>query len=339
MVVARWTRSILVAALAVGAPALAFGWGASGHRMVSQIAAEHLPPEAPDFLRTPAAARQIGELGRELDRSKGSGIAHDTARDPGHWINVRDDGTVAGAVKLDELPDRREAYDRLLHAKEATPYQWGYLPYSIIEGWQQLAKDFAYWRADVAGEQYGATPEQRAWFAEDRALREALILRDLGVWSHYIGDASQPLHVTVHHNGWAPGPNPEGYTRSNRLHGMFEGALVRQHVPAAMVAQRMRPYAACGCTIQERTVRLIVASHAQVERLYQLEKAGAFEQDPVTGAAFAAERLAFGASELRDMIVDAWRASVDLSVGFPPVPLSGIVTGRINPYVAMRAAD
>ncbi|HEX7926373.1 MAG TPA: S1/P1 Nuclease [bacterium] len=321
-------------------PALAFAWGASGHRIISQLAAEKLPEEVPAFLRTPLAARQIGELGRELDRSKGAGATHDTAWDPAHWVNVEDDGTIAGVVKLSELPDRRSEYDRLLYAKKTSPYVWGFLPYAIIEGWQQLTKDFAYWRADTWGEQNGATPEQRAWFAEDRALRELLILRDLGVWSHYVGDASQPLHTSVHYNGWGPGPNLNGYTQSNRTHANFEGAFVRANVTAAMVAERMRPYAECQCTIHERAAKLIAASNAQVERLYQLEKAGAFDKDKdaTVGSAFVAERLAFGASELRDLVVDAWRASLEQTVGFPPVPVSSVL-GGVNPYGAMRAAD
>jgi hypothetical protein len=45
-------------------------------------------------------------------------------------------------------------------------------------------------------------PEERAWFEADRRLREKLTLRDIGICSHYVGDATQPLHATVHFNGW-----------------------------------------------------------------------------------------------------------------------------------------
>jgi hypothetical protein len=43
----------------------------------------------------------------------------------------------------------REQYDTLLRAKGITQYKAGYLPYSIVDGWQQIRKDFAYWRAAV----------------------------------------------------------------------------------------------------------------------------------------------------------------------------------------------
>jgi hypothetical protein len=100
-----------------------------------------------------------------------------------------------GIVPLDKLPVTREAYDTWLRAGGSTQYRAGYLPYSMVDGWQQLVKDFAYWRAAVKGAETAATPEERAWFEADRQLREKLTLRDIGIWSHYVGDASQPLHV------------------------------------------------------------------------------------------------------------------------------------------------
>ncbi len=40
---------------------------------------------------------------------------------------------------------------------------------------------------------------------------EAAIIFYAGWLGHYVGDGSQPLHVTVNYNGWT-GPNPHGYT-------------------------------------------------------------------------------------------------------------------------------
>jgi len=39
------------------------------------------------------------------------------------------------------------------------------------------------------------------------------------------------------------------------------------------------------------------------------------------------ERLAAGASEMRDQIVDAWRQSTQITVGFPLVRVSDIEAG------------
>src|ERR1700677_2580591 len=54
-------------------------------------------------------------------------------------------------------------------AREPDSWKAGYLPYSIIDGWQQLAKDFGYWRVDAAAAAKVADPAHRAWCAADRA--------------------------------------------------------------------------------------------------------------------------------------------------------------------------
>lgn len=173
----------------VAGPAPGWAWGATGHEWISGIAIEKLPESIPAFVRTQAAIADIAVMGRELDRSKGAGRTHDAERDPGHWVSLADDGSVVGILPLADLPDTREQYDTLLRAKGSTQYKAGYLPYAIVDGWQQLRKDFAYWRATKKGAETALTAEERAWFDADRKLREKLILRDIGVWSHYVGDA------------------------------------------------------------------------------------------------------------------------------------------------------
>src|SRR5215469_18220156 len=96
-------------------PGSALAWGAHAHRIINKIAVENLPEEIPAFLHTPEAAWQIAELGCEADRSKGAGQPHDHDLDPGHYVNVWDDGTVGG-VPLSPLPPTREDYDTALRA-------------------------------------------------------------------------------------------------------------------------------------------------------------------------------------------------------------------------------
>jgi hypothetical protein len=148
-----------------------WAWGATGHEWISGIAIEKLPDSVPAFVRTPEAGAEIAVMGRELDRSKGAGETHDKERDAGHYVDLADDGAVMGVLPLDKLPVTREAYDTQLRAGGQTQYTAGYLPYSIVDGWQQIRKDFAYWRADVKGAETATTPEERAWFETDRRLR------------------------------------------------------------------------------------------------------------------------------------------------------------------------
>jgi hypothetical protein len=277
-------------------------------------------------------------FGRELDRSKGSGVTHDKKRDPGHYVNLDDDGTVAG-LALAALPETREAYDTALRVKGQTQYRARYLPYSIVDGWQQLVKDFAYWRAAGVGAEKAASKDDRAWFAADRRRREQLLIRDLGIWSHYVGDASQPLHVSEHFDGWGQCPNPRGFSSAKTIHAHFEGAFVRQSLDRAAVKAAVAPYRPCECSIEDRARTLILESQANVEPLYELDQRHGFSKHNPEGVAFATARLAAGASVARDMIVDTWRASAEMGVGYPMVSVHDLESGRVTPTRALFGAD
>ena len=147
--------------------------------------------------------------------------------------------------------------------------------------------------------------EDRAWLMHDHSLRGVLILRDLGYWGHFVGDGSQPLHVSIHYNGWGDGPNPHGYT-TDKIHAPFEGAFVREHVTLATVRAAMKPYAPCG-PIAACTSRYLAATNAYVEPLYRLWATGAFQTAAPPAVTFTTERVAAAADKLRDLVTDAWR--------------------------------
>ena len=316
----------------------ALAWGASGHRMIGREAMLALPPELPSFLKVASAVDAVGELSREPDRWRDSGRPHDADRDPAHFLNLGDDGLVFGGATLAALPETRAAYDTAERAAGADSWKAGYLPYAIIDGWQQLAKDFAYWRVDAAAATKVADPAHRAWFDTDRVLREALVLRDLGVLAHYVGDGSQPLHVTVHFSGWGPGPNPEGFTQE-RIHARFEGDYVRLRVGLPAVRAAMAPYVACHCAIAAWTSAYLATTSGQVVPFYRLQKSGGFIGDDPRGRDFAARRLAAGATALRDLVVDAWQASARARVGWPAVGVADVEAGRFDPYVSLYGID
>src|SRR5262245_2355532 len=211
-----------------------------------------------------------------------------------------------GVLPLAELPETREGYDAKLRAKGFTQYKAGYLPYSIIDGWQQIRKDFAYWRALKKGLETATTAEDRAWFESDIKRREQLIVHNIGIWSHYVADASQPLHVSVHYNGWGDIANPKGYT-TKPIHAYFEGEFVKRNLARSAVASEVPPYQPCAaCSIKQSTRALLLESMAEVEPFYALEKQGALKRGDPRGVAFAIARLATGATALRNMIVEAW---------------------------------
>lgn len=281
----------------------------------------------------------IAVMGRELDCSKGAGKTHDAERDPGHYIDLSDDGKAMGIVPLDRLPVTREEYDTQLRVGGSTQYKAGYLPYSIFDGWQQIRKDFAYYRALTKAIETAATPEERTWFEADRRLREKITLHDIGIWRHYVGDASQPLHVSIHFNGWGNVPNPDGYADSKKIHAYFEGEFVKGNLSRRAVEAGVGAYQSCSCSIEDQVRALLMASLAQVEPLYALEKEAGFKRGDPRGIAFTDARLAAGATALRNMIVDDWIDSAQTPVGYPMVNVRDIESGKVRVTRELMGAD
>lgn len=323
-------------ALALAAAPVAFAWGSTGHEFVTGAAIAGLSKDVPAFLKTPTTLWQITILGREPDRWKTAGKTHDYERDPAHYINVADDGTIAaGAWTLDNLPLGRDNYEAAARAKGVKPPEPGYLPYAMIDGWQQVAKDFAYYRASTVGAKTAKTAADRKFFADELKLREQLIIRDIGVWSHYVGDASQPLHTTEHHDGWDKYKDPMTYppqglgAEIRGVHSFYDGPFVKQNVTLADVKAAMTPYKDCGCTIEKRVPEMIKATLAQMPALYEFMASGALRDAKPAAKKFTIERLAYGASQTRDMIEDAWKASATMVVGYPNIPVADIMSGKV----------
>lgn len=332
-------RAVAAAGFIAIASQNALAWGSTGHRITGVLAIRNLPASLPEFIRSDDVAWQVGELAREPDRSRGSGDPHDRDLDPGHFVDVSDDQKILEGPSLNALPATREDFDAALRTVKADEYKAGYLPYAIIDGWQQLVKDFAYWRVDEAGEKFAKTDEARTWYRHDRMLREALTIRDLGYWAHFVGDASQPLHVSVHYDGWGNFPNPEGFTTEKGVHGKFEGAFVRANVREADVQALVRPYTPGTGPIQARVSAYLLATQAQVVPFYMLEKVHAFDGSDARGKAFAADRLAAAVDELRDLIADAWVASGDATVGHPAVSVKDVEAGEADALDALKGLD
>ena len=340
------TRPFLRAALGLacllataGQASNALAWGATGHRLIGRLAVDALPPSLPAFLHSKEAIETVGEYAREPDRWKGTGEPHDSERNAAHFTDVDDNGKILGGPALDALPPTRAKFEEALQKVGSSSYVAGYLPYSIVDGWQQLGKDVAYWRVLTAAIPTEKDPVRRAWLKRDLVRREALTLRDLGVWAHYVGDGSQPMHVSVHFNGWGAYPNPNGYTME-KVHAPFEGAFVRANISAGDVALAMIPSSPCTDTIEVCTGRYLAGTEASVVPFYELEKAGAFRGvETAKGKAYAAQRLAAAASELRDLVITAWAASEKGTVGYPPLTVSQVVKDKLDPYDALYGED
>lgn len=341
----RSAKRLMISAAAlmlVAVPAAQVGaWGASGHRVIGVVGMQSLPDTLPGFLRTPGAASDVGEYSREPDRWKGAGQPHDRERDTAHFVDMDDQGRVMDhrGMTMDELPRLKSEYDAALTKAGLDVDDAGYLPYAIMDAWQNLERDFSYWRVLNAAEARETDLAKREWYRADRLRREQLILRDIGVLSHYLGDASQPHHTTIHFNGWAGETNPEGFTTSRRTHGTFEGAYAARALDPARVRSSMAPVNVEGFDVRNRTAAFLNSTLGTVIPFYRMEKQGAFSDADPRGAEFLNARLTAGAEQLRDYVIAAWNVSGQASVGWPAVKVAEVEAGTRDPWVAMVGED
>ena len=288
-------------------PTTALGWGDKGHTDINRVAAQHIPKSMPGFMRTHASVAWIAYLGPEPDRWRGSTeYALNNAQAPDHFIDLeRIDG-------LGDLPLGRYEFYKLLYAKRAMtavnpddylPERVGLQPYITMEIFDRLKAAFRTYRQMQADHQPTAPVEKDIVFFA-------------GWLGHYVADGSQPLHTTIQYDGWV-GDNPQGFTTQHGIHREFETDFVSRNINAsgfqAMVHTPEKiddPFAGYQ--------KYLWASHALVERVYELDKAKGFDGSGSPEAIkFTEERLAAGCQELLDLWYTAWLESAE---PIPPRP-------------------
>jgi hypothetical protein len=269
--------------------------------MINRLAAESLPADIPKFLRSQAAIDEVAYLGPEPDRWRSPAEPElVAAQAPDHFIDLE------YADMIGPLPRRRYDYIAELTAAEIThpdiarqlqPDHVGFQPYITNEIWERLKSAMRDYR------------ELEAQHADTKPVEAAVIF--YAAWmGHYVGDGSQPLHVTRDYDGWVEKENPNGYTTEHGIHWKFESIFIdNAPVTAADVRPLMTPLHPVS---DEWTAYMDYLRHSNslVERVYQLDKEHSFDgKGTAEGKQFAAERLAAGASMLRDLIVSAWNES------------------------------
>jgi len=269
-------------------PLPAGAWGNEGHRLINRLAASSLPADVPAFLRSESAINEIEYLGPEPDRWRSRAEPElSAAQAPEHFIDLEP------ADALGPLPRNRLDFEAKVFAAGQRPEKIGLQPWETVEVWERLKAALREYRNLSAAKQ-------------DTRGVEAAVLFYAGWLGHYVGDGSQPLHTTDKYNGWV-GPNPNGYTTAHQIHWQFEGPFVAANEHEAEVRARMTAPQAIDGDIFSSYVAYLRHSATYVERVYQLDKAGGFAgAGSAESRDFTADRLAAGASMLRDMIYTAW---------------------------------
>jgi hypothetical protein len=313
----RGLISMALIALLLSHTQSAFAWGNEGHTWVNRIAAQKMPPDMPRFMRR--AVSEIAYLGPEPDRWRNpSEFALKNAQEPDHFIDLE------RVDWLNPLPQGRyEFYRRLYEKRTATPdHADDYLPERV--GLQPYIVMEIYGRLKAALREYRHLKETH----QPTAAVERAAVFYAGWLGHYVADGSQPLHTTIHYNGWV-GPNPSGYTTQHGIHALFETTYVAANIKPANFAdlvnepQRLDdPFA--------RYVAYLRQSNGLVEKVYALEKAGGFNGKGSPEALdFTTHRLAAGSQMLLDLWYTAWMESAGEAIpNGPPSPHPRTMTWR-----------
>src|SRR6266404_3258232 len=297
----------------------ALAWDYEGHRVVNQLALASLPADFPGFVRTPATAERIAFLAGEPDRWRNTpDLSLQHGNEPEHYMDLEELSLYG--MKPESLPVFR--YDFVSHlalVRKAHPESFpapegsnkthtrqlvGLLPWAITENYGKLKSGFSYLKTFESG---GGTPEEILNAQEN-------ILYIMGVMGHYVGDAAQPLHTTIHHHGWV-GENPQRFSTNRSFHSWIDGGYFRKihganfkemeakMRPARLVTLRDHP--AKPEEVFQAAMAFIVDQWKMLEPIYQLEKEGKLSGEG-EGRAFLENQLVKGGQMLGDIWYSAW---------------------------------
>lgn len=297
--------------------ATASAWSARGHRLITYLAIDGLPADAPSYLREPFTRDLIAEQANEPDKWRSTispTLSHENG--PDHYLDVED--LEQFGLTLDSVPPLRQEYFRVMavskhiHPELVTqPYdatddadktrEWpGFLAHAMSEHYQKLRSSFNTLRILE-------TLNEPARAAQLELARRNVIV-EMGMLAHFVGDAAQPLHTTRHHHGWV-GPNPNNFTTERGIHAYIDGAIIDLH---DFTYDSLKGQVNFNRTLNAADPWPDILGHIrksfdQVQPLYTLRRDGTLEKE--AGKAFIGERLADGAGMLGALYRAAWEAS------------------------------
>jgi hypothetical protein len=270
-------------------PVSLFAWGEKGHLMINRVAIDAASSKLPEFMNADREHLIFNAFEPDRWRTEGRSPMN-IAQEVDHYFNSE------GRDSFSTLPEDRYSFIKQLNERRVD-LRVGYLPYAIIENYGRLVNAFRYWRN-------AKTPT-------DRESSRANAVYVAGVLGHYVGDGSQPMHVTVHFNGWLAGvPNPKNFTRDNGIHSRYETAYVN----AAIDINRVRPKVRIPGrlpNVWESIKQYLSDSFSEVEPMYEMEKAGEFnpEKPRAKGTEFIAAELSRAGTMLAALWYTAWLES------------------------------
>ena len=321
---------LILVAFSTAAAWNARAWDYEGHRAVNQLALVALPADFPAFVKTPEAEERIAFLAGEPDRWRNLTAPMDVPQQhvngPDHYLDLeqladygmtpdsvpwlRYDFVAKLALARAAHPEKFEPIDPAKD-KDHTRELVGFLPWAITENFLKLKSEFSYLKTF---EHHGGT-------TDEIANAQANINYTMGVMGHYVGDSSQPLHVTKHHHGWV-GPNPDNFSTNFTFHAWIDGGYFRKigGIQLDALTGKIKPATSIGDPAQPESfframMDHIVAQNKMVALLYQLEKDHKLTphdgQVDAEGRDFLYRQLVTGGQLLGNIWFTAWQDSTD----------------------------
>lgn len=321
-------QAFLFSALLTASASVGYGWGFDGHQMVTKVAFASLPADFPAFARSAEAMDRVVYLANVPDRWRN--VDPHLRQSGGAWSDHFLDVEYLAKVGLDpkKVPSLRYNFiliygaGRVAYAEKFAAIdpkknidhteEWpGFAPWAMAEQFAKLRSAFGYLKAF---QEVGGTPAEIAQAQAD-------VIYQMGILSHYVGDCSQPLHTTEHHNGWA-GENPNGYTVWTGFHSWIDSGLIgKAGVKTEALLPRVAKVRPLALAPQAdgrdpffvAAMDYLLEQHQQVEPLYKLEKAGKLGNGDKAlapeGVAFVEGQLLKGGAMLARAWLAAWQSA------------------------------
>jgi hypothetical protein len=272
-------------AIAAACSSPAWAWHEEGHQSASRWAVAALGKDSmPEFFLAGAGAIAHESVDPDLFMRPIAPPELADAESPEHHFDVE-------LLEGNAPPPPRYEYLAFCAARKIDPRKAGLLPFAVTEWTQRLTVALA---------------EHRKW--PDNPLIQQKCLLYAGILSHYGADLCQPLHTTIHYDGRA---GADGNTPHSGIHNKVDALLGK------LVRDANRPPAdpkpAPFDNVMAAVLTEVAASHALVEKVYELEKdLPAYEAPLVADSPagrFADERLWACARFVASLYLTAWRDS------------------------------
>ncbi len=269
-------------------------WGVRGHQEINRAAMRGMPADSARFLK--AHEDYIVALGPVPDswRTPAEPFLK-ILEDPNHgWFQEQ-----ASALMKNPPRSRYEfvlaLYEEYKKSKDPlTNIRWtGTIPYAAIECYERIKAGMRRYRA---AEDKGENPK----------FIELEIATNIGYLGHYAGDSANPMHDTIHHDGWS-GANPKEFATDPRVHVRFETAFVDLiQLTSSDLLPRMKPAKVLDDPFTAM-MKHIERSYSELEHAYALDKSGALADKDSEEAKALIYQLTGNAAELmRDLVYTAW---------------------------------